>query len=65
METEEWEDAVRFFTQAVQTMEEENNGQIERSLHEELQRAEAALKQSKQKDYYKILVYLEKPEQKK
>lgn len=55
METEEWEEAVRFFTQAIQIMEEENNGQIERSLHEELQRAETALKQSKQKDYYKIL----------
>ncbi len=55
METEEWEEAIKFFTQAIQIMEEQNNGQIERSLHEELQRAEAALKQSKQKDYYKIL----------
>lgn len=55
MELEEFEDAVRFFQTAIQTMEAENNGQIEMPLMEEMQRAEAALKQSKQKDYYKIL----------
>ncbi len=55
METEEWDDAIRFFKQAVQTQEEENNGQIERALLEELQKAETALKRSKEKDYYKVL----------
>ena len=55
MEQEEYDEAVRYFQHAHKIMEEENNGQVEMSLHEELQRAETALKQSKQKDYYKIL----------
>merc|ERR1711871_600319 len=55
METEDWEGAIRYFKQAVQTQEEQNNGQIKRSLLEELQQAETALKRSKEKDYYKIL----------
>lgn len=55
METEQWDEAIRYFQAAVQTSEQENNGQIERSLLEELQQAETALKRSKEKDYYKIL----------
>ena len=55
MEMEELDDAVRYFSTAVQASEEQNNGQIERSLLEELQQAETALKRSKEKDYYKIL----------
>mmetsp|Transcript_36679 Transcript_36679/g.63651 ORF Transcript_36679/g.63651 Transcript_36679/m.63651 type:complete len:519 (+) Transcript_36679:63-1619(+) len=46
---EQFEEAVRAFGEARQ-MDQGN-----REVHEKLQRAEAALKQSKQKNYYKIL----------
>ena len=49
IEMEEYEDAVRDFKKA----KELNEG--DRSLDEDIRKAEAALKQSKQKDYYKIL----------
>ena len=49
LELEEYEEAVRDFRKA----KELNEG--DRSLDEDIRKAEAALKQSKQKDYYKIL----------
>ena len=49
MAAEEWDDAVRSFKAAHEQNKED------RSIREELQKAEAALKQSKQKNYYKIL----------
>lgn len=49
MEAEEWDEAVHQFRRALELSEGSHE------VHEELQRAEAALKQSKQKDYYKTL----------
>lgn len=49
METESFDEAVHHFKRAVELI------QGDRSVQEDLQKAEAALKQSKQKDYYKIL----------
>jgi DnaJ family protein C protein 3 len=50
IELEEYEDAVRDFNKAKELLPEGD-----RSIDEDIRRAEAALKQSKQKDYYKIL----------
>ena len=47
--TEQWEETVRAWRSALDL--DQNNGQI----HEGLRRAETALKQSKTKNYYKIL----------
>ncbi|KAG6847927.1 hypothetical protein H0H93_004826 [Arthromyces matolae] len=46
----EWEEAVRTLTKAF-----EKSGQSNRDIHSRLQRAQKLLKQSKQKDYYKVL----------
>ncbi|KAF5371496.1 hypothetical protein D9615_009636 [Tricholomella constricta] len=47
---QEWEEAVRVLEKAW-----EISGQSSRDIHSRLQRAQKLLKQSKQKDYYKIL----------
>ncbi|KAF9558176.1 DnaJ-domain-containing protein [Agrocybe pediades] len=47
---EEFEETVRTFEQAF-----ESSGRLDRDIHQRLQRAQKLLKQSKQKDYYKIL----------
>ncbi|KAF9478422.1 hypothetical protein BDN70DRAFT_879947 [Pholiota conissans] len=47
---EEWEDAVRVFERAF-----EASGRSDRNIHGRLQKAQKLLKQSKQKDYYKIV----------
>merc|ERR1712164_71894 len=49
MAAEEFQDAVRAFKAA------HEQKKADKSIREELQKAEAALKQSKQKNYYKIL----------
>lgn len=49
MDNEEWDEAIFRIKKAL----EQNEGN--REWHEKLRKAEAALKQSKQKDYYKIL----------
>ncbi|KAI0820671.1 hypothetical protein BC628DRAFT_1395778 [Trametes gibbosa] len=50
MAKEEWEEAVRVLERAF-----EANGRSDREIHQRLQRAQKLLKQSKQKDYYKVL----------
>ncbi|KAF8901525.1 co-chaperone [Gymnopilus junonius] len=47
---EEFEEAVRTFERAF-----EASGRSDRNIHERLQRAQRVLKQSKQKDYYKVV----------
>ncbi|PPQ88888.1 hypothetical protein CVT25_009123 [Psilocybe cyanescens] len=47
---EEWEDAVRTLERAF-----ESSGRSDREIHQRLQKAQKLLKQSKQKDYYKII----------
>ncbi|RDB30413.1 DnaJ subfamily C member 3 [Hypsizygus marmoreus] len=47
---QEWEEAVRVLEKAW-----EESGQSRRDIHQRLQRAQKLLKQSKQKDYYKVL----------
>lgn len=49
MENDEFDEAIHKFRRAAELMENDAG------VQDELQRAEAALKQSKQKDYYKIL----------
>jgi len=49
MEAEEWEEAVRKYRRASELSDGDH------SIEDAIRRAEAALKQSKQKDYYKIL----------
>ncbi|KAI0368394.1 hypothetical protein BV20DRAFT_969210 [Pilatotrama ljubarskyi] len=50
MAKEEWEDAVRLLERAF-----EASGRSDREIHQRLQKAQKLLKQSKQKDYYKVL----------
>ncbi|KAF9037051.1 hypothetical protein BJ165DRAFT_1503016 [Panaeolus papilionaceus] len=50
LKKEEWEEAVRVLDKAF-----EASGRSDRDIHNRLQRAQKKLKQSKQKDYYKIL----------
>ncbi|KAG9219635.1 hypothetical protein CCMSSC00406_0006043 [Pleurotus cornucopiae] len=50
LKKEEYEDAVRAFEKAF-----ESSGRSNRDIHARLQRAQKLLKQSKQKDYYKVL----------
>ncbi|KAI0686419.1 hypothetical protein BC835DRAFT_1288087 [Cytidiella melzeri] len=50
LKKEEWEEAVRVFEKAF-----ESSGRSNREVHQRLQRAQKLLKQSRQKDYYKIL----------
>ncbi|KAL0948841.1 hypothetical protein HGRIS_008963 [Hohenbuehelia grisea] len=50
MKKEEYEEAVRVFDKAF-----EASGRSSHDIHQRLQRAQKLLKQSKQKDYYKIL----------
>ena len=50
MKKEEWEDAVRFFDRAF-----EASGRSSQDIHQRLQKAQQILKQSKKKDYYKVL----------
>ncbi len=50
MKKEEWEDAVRFFDRAF-----EASGRTSQDIHQRLQKAQQILKQSKKKDYYKVL----------
>ena len=50
MKKEEWEDAVRFFDRAF-----EASGRSNQNIHQRLQKAQQILKQSKKKDYYKVL----------
>ncbi|KAH9853224.1 hypothetical protein C2E23DRAFT_728736 [Lenzites betulinus] len=50
MAKEEWEEAVRVLERAF-----EASGRSDREIHQRLQRAQKLLKQSKQKDYYKVL----------
>ncbi|KAI0337169.1 TPR-like protein [Trametopsis cervina] len=50
LKKEEWEEAVRVFEQAF-----ESSGRSNRDIHQRLQRAQKLLKQSRQKDYYKVL----------
>lgn len=47
---EEWQEAVRFFEKAF-----EASGKSDRDIHQRLVKAQKLLKQSKQKDYYKVL----------
>ncbi|KIY44154.1 DnaJ-domain-containing protein [Fistulina hepatica ATCC 64428] len=47
---EEWEEAVRVFEKAF-----EASGRSNRDIHQRLQKAQRLLKQSRQKDYYKVL----------
>ncbi|PCH41800.1 DnaJ-domain-containing protein [Wolfiporia cocos MD-104 SS10] len=47
---EDWEEAVRVFQRAF-----EATGRSDREVHERLQKAQRLLKQSRQKDYYKVL----------
>ncbi|OSX60668.1 hypothetical protein POSPLADRAFT_1070782 [Postia placenta MAD-698-R-SB12] len=47
---EEWEEAVRVLERAF-----EASGRSSREIHQKLQKAQRLLKQSKQKDYYKVL----------
>ncbi|KDR71063.1 hypothetical protein GALMADRAFT_254233 [Galerina marginata CBS 339.88] len=47
---EDWEEAVRTFERAF-----EASGRSDRDIHQRLQKAQKLLKQSKQKDYYKII----------
>ncbi|KAG6877675.1 hypothetical protein C0992_009500 [Termitomyces sp. T32_za158] len=47
---QEWEEAVQVLSKAF-----EKSGQSNRDIHSRLQRAQKLLKQSKQKDYYKVL----------
>ncbi|KAG6884252.1 hypothetical protein C0993_012784 [Termitomyces sp. T159_Od127] len=47
---QEWEEAVQVLAKAF-----EKSGQSNRDIHARLQRAQKLLKQSKQKDYYKVL----------
>lgn len=50
LKREEWEEAVRVFEKAF-----EASGRSSREIHQRLQRAQKLLKQSRQKDYYKVL----------
>ncbi|OSD01882.1 hypothetical protein PYCCODRAFT_1368404 [Trametes coccinea BRFM310] len=50
MAKEEWEEAVRLLERAF-----EATGRSNREIHQKLQKAQKLLKQSKQKDYYKVL----------
>ncbi|OCH93226.1 hypothetical protein OBBRIDRAFT_790394 [Obba rivulosa] len=50
MMKEEWEEAVRVLERAF-----EASGRSDREIHERLQKARKLLKQSRQKDYYKVL----------
>ncbi|KAJ8516418.1 hypothetical protein ONZ45_g6293 [Pleurotus djamor] len=50
LKKEDYEAAVRAFEQAF-----ENSGRSNRDIHSRLQKAQRLLKQSKQKDYYKVL----------
>ena len=50
LKKEEWEDAVRFFDRAF-----EATGRSSQDIHQRLQKAQRLLKQSKKKDYYKVL----------
>jgi hypothetical protein len=52
---EQYEDAIADFNAAIEQAEFESAGGDVRTLRTELKRAEAALKRSKTKDYYKIL----------
>lgn len=55
MHLEQYDAAVADFKQAIEQAEMEGNQTETRSLATELKKAEAALKRSKTKDYYKIL----------
>ncbi|TFK66588.1 hypothetical protein BDN72DRAFT_141582 [Pluteus cervinus] len=50
LKKQEWEEAVRVLGDAF-----EKSGRSDRDIHSRLQRAQKLLKQSKQKDYYKVL----------
>ncbi|KAI0786545.1 hypothetical protein C8Q75DRAFT_799705 [Abortiporus biennis] len=50
LKNEEWEEAVRIFEKAF-----ESSGRSNREVHQKLQKAQKLLKQSKHKDYYKVL----------
>ena len=50
LKKEEWEDAVRFFGRA-----SEASGRSNQDVYQRLQKAQRLLKQSKKKDYYKVL----------
>lgn len=50
LKKEEWEKAVRVLEQAF-----EASGRSNREIHQRLQKAQRLLKQSRQKDYYKVL----------
>ena len=50
MAKEEWEEAVRVLERAF-----EASGRSNRDIHQRLQKAQRLLKQSRQKDYYKVL----------
>ncbi|CAL1702018.1 unnamed protein product [Somion occarium] len=50
LKKEEWDDAVRMLEKAF-----ESSGRSNRDIHQRLQRAQKLLKQSRQKDYYKVL----------
>ncbi|KAJ7599168.1 hypothetical protein C8J56DRAFT_1011058 [Mycena floridula] len=50
MKKEEWEDAVRVYEKAFEV-----SGRSDRDIHQRLSKAQKLLKQSRQKDYYKVL----------
>ena len=52
---EKFEEAVADFKAAIETADNEGAASEEQALRAELRKAEAALKRSKTKDYYKIL----------
>lgn len=55
MALEEYEEAVRDFNLAKEALGEDGPSADRKALDDEIRKAEAALKRSKTKDYYKIL----------
>lgn len=55
MHLEKFDAAIADFTTAIEQAEAEGSTADEKALKAELKKAEAALKRSKTKDYYKIL----------
>ena len=52
---EKYDESIADFKEAIEQVKMDGNSSDERSLASELRKAEAALKRSKTKDYYKIL----------
>lgn len=61
MALEEYEEAVRDFNRAKEALGEDGPSADRKALDDDIKKAEAALKRSKTKDYYKILGYVCSP----